>query len=261
MTLIVACLSVVSAQQTETRSGATAGSELSTSASRAISIQSGTRLEAELLSTVDVRKAAVGDGVVLKTKEAIKSKGRTVVNKGAKLVGRITEVTRKTNSNAHSSVSILFDTLQNGTLTYPISATISSITNSRARLADEEFRAQSDTQTSSNARSSGGGGLVGGVTSTVGSTVNSSTTAVGTVLNTTTAATNSVVNATGNVAGSSTGAVSDSLRGIQISESANASASGTSVLSLAGKDLRLEKGTSFTLVLNQSAKTEISKQP
>jgi hypothetical protein len=70
-----------------------------------------------------------------------------------------------------------------------------------------------------------------------------------------------VVNATGNVAGSSTGAVSDSLRGIQISESANASASGTSVLSLAGKDLRLEKGTSFTLVLNQSAKTEISKQP
>jgi hypothetical protein len=43
------------------------------------------------------------------------------------------------------------------------------------------------------------------------------------------------------------------LGGIQISQSSSASVEGSSVLSLQGQNLRLEKGTNFNLVLTQSA--------
>jgi hypothetical protein len=265
--LILACFTVAEAQQAETRTGTTAGSQASASANKNVDIQSGTHIRGELQKTLDVRKAAVGDRVVLKTTEAIKSEGRKIVNKGAKLFGHVTEVTRKTNSNTASSISILFDSMQDGSLAFPITATISSITRGKnnARFEDDSlFRSESDARAASNssrATASSTGGLVGGVTSTVGSAVNSSTATVGTVVGATTGAATSAVNVTGNAVGTSTAAVSGSLGRIQISESSSTAAEGSSVLSLTGDNLRLEKGTTFNLVISQSANVGASKQP
>jgi hypothetical protein len=63
----------------------------------------------------------------------------------------------------------------------------------------------------------------------------------------------STINTSGSAAGGATSAVGRSLGRIQISESADASASGGSVLSLRGENLRVEKGTTFILVMTQAA--------
>ncbi len=264
--LLVTCVIPLSAQQAENQTTAAAAASTETSAAaKNLQIQSGTQLSGELQKTIDVRKAKVGDPVVLKTTKAIKSEGRKIVHKGAKLHGQVTEVTQKTKSNAASSISILFDRLEDGSLSIPITATISSITKVHSNTTNG-FRSESEAQSASGASmqsapASGRGGLVGGVTNTVGGAVNSSTGTVGNVVGGATSTTGSVVGTTGDVVGSSTAGLSGSLSKIQISESSSTSASGTSILSLTGENLRVEKGATFNLVVTQSTSAEISRQP
>jgi len=58
----------------------------------------------------------VGDEVVLKTTQAIKSEGRTVVGRGARLIGHVTEVEQKTKANGQSRIGLIFDRLEKGSL-------------------------------------------------------------------------------------------------------------------------------------------------
>jgi hypothetical protein len=76
-TLIFAACAVAPAQTSRANAGAR--SRTSARAGDALQIDSGTRLAAQLQQTLDVRRARVGDEVVLKTAEAIRSQGRTVV--------------------------------------------------------------------------------------------------------------------------------------------------------------------------------------
>ena len=261
--LSLACAIGASAQKAETRATGDATSQTSAGVNgggKSINLASGTRLSGELQNAVDVRKARVGDQVVLKTTQAIKSGGRTVVGKGAKLIGRVTEVAQKTKGESQSRVGILFDRLEQGALAVPISATISSITNGSAnvRRNDEDVfgtSASSSARSSSSAGASGGGGLLGGT----GGVLNTTTSTVGNVVGGTTAAVGSTVNSTTNVAGSTVAGVGGALGRIQISESSSTSVEGSSVLSLQGGNLRLEKGTNFNLVLTQSASAGTSK--
>ncbi len=210
-------------------------------------LESGTSLDAKLLSTLDVKKAEVGDEVVLKTTKTIKQNGEVVVPKGTKLIGRITEVQRKTKENATSKVSMVFEKLQNKDLSAPLNASIVSITNvaGNARVGDtfgaDTMTSSRSTATANGNGSGGGGGLLGGVNNTVGGVVNTTTNTVGGVTNT-----------VGNTVGGTTNTVGRTVNGIQISQSANASASGSSTLSVQNKDLRLEKGTTFQLQVNES---------
>jgi len=266
--LLVTCAIPLLAQQAQSQTTAVAEAGTETSvAAKNLHIQSGTQLSGELQKTIDVRKAKVGDPVVLKTTKAIKSEGRKIVHKGAKLHGQVTEVTQKTKSNAASSISILFDRLEDGSLSIPITATISSITKAHSSTTnDNRFRSESEPQSASGASmqsapASGRGGLVGGVTNTVGGAVNSPTSTVGNVVGGATTTTGSVVGTSGDVVGSSTAGLSGSLGKIQISESSSTSASGTSVLSLTGDNLRVEKGATFNLIVTQSASAQISRQP
>ncbi len=95
--LLLSGVVVSYAQNTTTHSRVTANGETASSASKAgnnLDIRSGTRLAGELQNTIDVQRASVGDEVMLKTTEAIKSEGRTVVSKGSRLFGRVTEVSQ-----------------------------------------------------------------------------------------------------------------------------------------------------------------------
>lgn len=247
-----------SAQKVDSRASgetATQTSAAMNQAGKSLDLESGTQLSGRLQSTIDVRKAQVGDQVVLKTTKALKSGGRTVVNKGSRLIGHITEVAQRTKSNGASRIGILFDRLEQGALQTPIAATISSITNvgASAHADDNAFggsaSAGGSASTSTRASSGGNAGLLGGV----GGVVNSTTSTVGDVVGATTAAVGSTVNSTTGAVGNTAGGLGRSLGGIQISQSSSASVEGSSVLSLQGGNLRLEKGTNFNLVLTQSA--------
>src|SRR5919205_3370153 len=108
--LALAACAAVSFAQTQTDTRASASAQHSTSVGRdggQLDIASGTRLTGELQSALDVSRARVGDRVVLKTTEAVKQNGQTVLKKGSQLVGRVTDVRR----GAESSVTLLFDTV------------------------------------------------------------------------------------------------------------------------------------------------------
>ncbi|MCA1817914.1 MAG: hypothetical protein LC746_16260 [Acidobacteria bacterium] len=246
--LVVLACAAAPAQTTRTRGGATASGTTTAQRGDALEIASGTQLAAQLEQTLDVRKAHVGDRVVLKTTEAIKQNGQTVVKKGSRLVGRVTEVRQRAQGSAASSIGLVFDRLESGSLVTPITATITSVTQARAqtRAGDDNAGAMSDARTTSSARTSGGsssgGGLLGGVTGTVGRVVDTTTNAAGTVVDTTTGAVGGVANGVGST-----------VSGLRITQSTSADVSGGSTLSLTGGSLRLEKNTTFHLVLNQSS--------
>ncbi|MGH9966206.1 MAG: hypothetical protein ACREBG_00015 [Pyrinomonadaceae bacterium] len=264
LSLTMTCTLTAYSQQTRTSSrtqGSSNSSLSATQAGRSIDIQSGTRLAAELQNTVDVRRAKVGDQVILKTTKAIKSEGRTVVDKGARLIGHVTEVEQKTKANGASRIGIVFDRLENGSLEVPISATISSITrgSADARVSDDDLfstNASASSTTSTRSTSTApGGGVLGGVANTAGGVVNTT----GNVVGSTTSSVGATVDSTTAVAGGNASGLGRSLGRIQVSESSSTTADGGALLTLRGEDLRLEKGTRFNLVVNQSASMSTSK--
>lgn len=256
---LLAALTISASAFAQTESGVRARGESNSRASVAsdkgqLNVASGTRIAAELQNSLDAGRARVGDRVVLKTKKAIKANGETVVKKGAKLYGHVAGVQKKAKGSAGSSVTILFDRLESGSLSTPISLTVDSITQaaSRARLSggDDEVgaRASSRGRADASARGNGGGngnssgGLLGGVTGAVGNTVGGVATATGDVVGSTTETVGGTVRGAGST-----------LSGIRITQSGGASAEGGSTLSLAGGNLRLERGITFHLTVTESA--------
>lgn len=211
-------------------------------ASKTLLLEAGATLEAQLQKTLDVKNAEVGDAVVLKVSKEVKQGNEVIIPKGAKLIGRITEVQEKTKNNATSKLGVVFDRIEGKNLNAPISASIVSVTQAatNATVGDVFTSDVSGTSSSTGSvsNSNSGGGLLGGVTNSVGSVVNTTTSAVGTVTNT---------------AGQTLGAASQTLgrtvSGIQISQSAEALTTGSTTLSAANKNLRLEKGATFRLQL------------
>jgi hypothetical protein len=264
ISLAMAMTGVALAQTAETR-GRTSASN-ATSASKQgqqMNLQSGTQLAAQLESTLDARHAKLGDRVLLKTTQAVRQDGEVVVPKGSRLIGHVTDVQQRTRSDNESVIGIAFDRLQKGSMDVPIAATIVSITQAHARTqssaSDDMFGSQT---TSSSSRSStsassgqrgGGGGLLGGVGNTVGGTLNTTTSTVGNVAGGATTPVGSTVGATTNATANTAGNVGGALRGLQITQSSNASAQGGSTLSLTGGNLRLESGTTFNVSISSAA--------
>lgn len=212
-----------------------------------INLMSGASLEAELQKTVDVNNAKVGDEIMLKVTKSIKQSGEVVIPKGSTRMGRVTEVQRKTKQNPQSRLGMVFDRIQGKNLSAPFSASVVSITNAAANVGPGESLISSDVSGSSQTSgSASGGGLLGGVGSTVGGLVNTTTQTAGTVTNT-----------AAQTAATATGTVGRTINGIHISNSANASADTSTTLSSLNKNVRVEKGATFNLrVSNQADRQE-----
>jgi hypothetical protein len=75
----------------------------------AVTLPSGTAVNAELNSSVDSKKAKVGDRVEAHTTEEIKYAGKIIVPKGAKLEGHVTEATARSKGDSGSTLAIQFD--------------------------------------------------------------------------------------------------------------------------------------------------------
>ena len=207
---------------------------------RSVVLSSGTSIDAELQKTLDVRQLEIGDEVILKTRQSIKQNGEVVVPKGTKLIGRVTDLKRKTKESAESRVGIIFDRLQGKELSMPLNATLVSITNvAAAASVDDSLMTDvsgSSSTTASSSRPASGGGLLGGVTNTVGGVVNTTTQTVGTVTNT-----------AGQTVGSTTGSLGRALNGIRIQSETSASAGSSATLSSPNHNVRVEKGATFHL--------------
>jgi hypothetical protein len=204
---------------------------------RQVTLASGTSISAVLQKTLDVNNARVGDQISLKTTQSIRQNGEVVVPKGSTLIGRVTEVQRRTKENAQSRIGMVFEKIEGKQISMPLSATIVSITNVAAGASASDSlmtNAGGSSQTTGSTSSTSGGGLLGGVTNTVGGLVGTTTQTVGTV-----------ANSGGQTLGTTTGAVGRGLSGLQISASASGSASSSTTLSSANKNLRVEKGATF----------------
>lgn len=234
-----------------TAASGSASNKSSLSSNKGVMLGSGTAVSGELQNTLDVRKARVGDPVLLKTTRAIKQNGETIVPKGSSLIGHVTEVSQKTKSNGSSRLGMVFDRVEGKNLSAPISASIMSITNAGGgadlgSTADADVFGSSTTSArASGGSSSGGGGLLGGVTNTAGSVLNNTTNTVG-----------DVTNSVGQTVGNTTGTLGRTVNGIQISNSVSGSVQTGTTLSAAGKDIRLEKGATMQLQLNSAGRVQ-----
>lgn len=214
-----------------------------------LSIDSGTRIEGQLQSSVDVKKSRVGDQVVLKTTKDLKQDGQTIVPKGSKLLGRVTEVTRKSKENGSSKLGMIFDRVEGKNLSAPISASIVSVTNAVANaglgsnMADADVFGSSSSSTRTTGGGTSGGGLLGSATGTAGNVLNATTQTVGGVTNTAVS-----------TVGGTTSTLGNTVKGIQISNSASASAQSSGTLSANNENIRLEKGTTIGLQINGSGR-------
>jgi len=231
----------------------------SAAANGRLGIESGTNIEAELQSTVDVKKARVGDQVILKTTKAVKRGGQTVVPKGTSLIGRVTEVQEKTKENAASRIGLIFERAQNKDLSAPINASIVSITSSQtnASLGDTIDTGVTGSSASSGRVGSGtggstGAGLLGGVTNTVGGVTNGAAQTVGGVANTAGQAIGGVTETASRTVGGAAGSARQTISGINISPSANGTVQNSTTLSSPNKNIKLDKGVMFQLRFNEN---------
>jgi hypothetical protein len=222
---------------------------------RRLSLGSGARVEGQLQKTVDVRKARVGDEVVLKLTKELRQNGEVIVPKGAKLLGRVTEVQQNTSQTGGSRLGLLFDKIEGKNLSLPVSASIISVNQvagsiRAAESAEADVFGSSTAAASTRGGGSTGGGLVGGVGSTIGGVTNTA----GGVLGTTTKTVGGVVNVADSTAGSVVGGVHGTANGLRISNSLEGSARSESTLSASKRDIRLEQGAVVQLLVSSSVR-------
>jgi hypothetical protein len=72
-------------------------------------LPNGTALNVELNTSIDSKKAKVGDKVEAHTTEVLKNGSETLIPRGTKLIGHITAATARTKGDADSSLAIQFD--------------------------------------------------------------------------------------------------------------------------------------------------------
>lgn len=242
--------------QSSAQSQAKSGAEAQKSGDSA-AIRSGTKINAELESALDTRTAKPGDQVAARATKDVKQSGRTVIHKGDRLLGRVTEVQSAASADAGSRLAVTFDRLVHGETTTHLNAVVRSIVSTPSQeraqreqmMRDEPMAAPRPTPARSapSGSASGGGSVVGGATSAVGSTVGGATSAVGSSVG---GAGGTVGAATRSTVGAATGAdLSTPIQAIRIQSNAQGeNQTGlASALSTRRGDLRLESGTRLQL--------------
>src|SRR5713101_5637359 len=149
------CMSAAAQSQTGAQAGAQSGSQASVqagqtqaqasgnaSASTSASAQNGqvngslatgSAFNAALSSPIDSKKCKPGDEVTARTTEAAKSEGKTVIPKGSKLVGHVTQASARAKGESESTLGIMFDKaiLKNGQ-EIPLNAGIQAIASAES---------------------------------------------------------------------------------------------------------------------------------
>jgi len=268
-------------RQAQTSGNASASTSASAQNGQAnAALASGTAFNAALSSPIDSKKCKPGDPVNAHSTEAVKSEGKTVIPKGSKLVGHVTQASARGKGESESSLGIVFDKaiLKNGQ-EIPLNAGILAIASaeSSASAAGSDMDAMGGMGASAaGSGMAGGRGALGGVASTTGGAAGAVTNTAANVGGVAGGTVNSAANAGGNIAGASKGAVGGlntagqltsnsqgvfGLNGLNLS-AAGSNATEGSVITSAGKNVHLESGTRMLLVSQaQAGEQGTSKQP
>src|SRR6266566_4606698 len=102
----------VEAGKTQAQASANASTSTSASAQNGqanAALAGGTAFNAALSSPIDSKKCKPGDQVTAHTTEAAKSEGKTVIPKGSKLVGHVTQASARAKGESESALGIVFD--------------------------------------------------------------------------------------------------------------------------------------------------------
>ncbi|HEV2197869.1 MAG TPA: hypothetical protein VGR55_19960 [Candidatus Acidoferrum sp.] len=266
----------VQAGKTQAQAGASSSTSAGATAQNGqanAGLASGTTFNAELSSPLDSKKCKPGNAVNGRTTEAVKSEGKTIIPRGSKLVGHVTQASARAKGEAESSLGIVFNKviLRNGE-EIPLSVAIQALAS--AQSSASAAGAEMDTMGALNGSAGGSGmaggrGGLGGVTSAAGGAVGTVTNTAANVGGAAGGAVNSTANAAGNVAGASKGAVGGlnaagqltsnsqgvfGLNGMNLDAAASNATQGT-VITSAGKDLHLDSGTRMLLVTQAQAST------
>jgi hypothetical protein len=242
------------------------------------SLASGSAFNAALSSPIDSKKCKPGDPVNAKTTEAAKSDGKTVIPKGSKLVGHVTQASARSKGESESELGIAFDKaiLKNGQ-EIPLNVTIQALAS--AENSTPVAGADLDTMGSAGAAAgsgmSGGRGALGGVASTAGGATGTVTNTAANVGGEAGGAVHSTANAAGSVRGASHGAVGGlnaagqltsnsqgvfGLNGLNLNAVASNATKG-SVITSAGKNVHLDGGTRMLLVSSAQAGSQGETKP
>src|SRR3981189_2266253 len=259
----------VEAGQTQGQASGNASASTSASAQNGQangSLASGTAINAALSSPVDSKKCKPGDPVNAHSTEAVKSEGKTVIPKGAKLVGHVTQASARAKGESESALGIVFDkaVLKKGQ-EIPLSVGIQALAaaQSSASAAGSDIDTMGGMGASAaGSGAAGGRGALGGVTPAAGGAGGAGTNTAANVGGAAGGAVNSAAGAGGSIAGTSKGAVgrlnaagqltSNSqgvfgLNGLNLNAAASNATQG-SVITSAGKNVHLESGTRMLLV-------------
>ena len=274
----------VQAGQTQAQASANASASTSASAQKGQangSLASGTAFNAELSSPIDSKKCKPGDAVNARATEAVKSEGKTVIPKGVKLVGHVTQASARAKGESESALGIVFDKaiLKNGE-EIPLSVGIQALAaaQSSASSAGSDLDAFGGAGASTaGSGAAGGRGALGGVTPAAGGAVGAVTNTAANVGGAAGGAVNSAAGAGGSIVGASKGAVGGlnaagqltsnsqgvfGLNGLNLNAAASNATHG-SVITSAGKNVHLDSGTRMLLVSQAQAGSQggEAKQP
>src|SRR5579884_1553435 len=228
---------------------------------RSLQIASGTKISAELLTTLDARHARPGQRVIARVTEDVKQDGRTVIRRGSRLIGHVVRAEASSKASAGSTLEVAFDRVVMGKTTADLNAVMTSIISIPGQAA-ESFPEPGPTAPAAPApgpAASGGrptGGLVGGAVGAVGATVDST-------LNTAGGLAQSGGAVTGAAGTSATLNAASRLAGIEVRPSVEASAGArnSTVLSTRRGNLHLDSGTRIELqVVGQASATRQPSQ-
>ncbi|HWY09176.1 MAG TPA: hypothetical protein VNY24_20105, partial [Candidatus Acidoferrales bacterium] len=242
------------------------------------SLGSGAAINAELSAPVDSKKAKPGDPVAAHTTEPAKSNGKTVIPKGAKLVGHVTQASARAKGDSESALGIVFDKaiLKNGQ-EMPLNVAIQALASGQSAVA---ANAGDDMAAMGGAGGSAmgsdramSGGALGGVTSTTGGAAGTVTNTAAGAGNMAGGAVNSTAHSAANTAAAGQGAMGGlnaagqltsgsrgvfGLQGVNLSSATTSAAQG-SVITSAGKNVQLASGTQMLLVTQAAGAAETPK--
>jgi hypothetical protein len=256
---------------TADRSGASAQGSAAGAAQaddRSANLASGSSVNAVLTKPVDSGRNKPGDPVSAHTTQPAKTEGGTSIPKGSTLIGHVSDARAAADSQAGSSMGIVFDKavtrdgreipLRN----VGIQAVAAPETSAESTAGDAGAM-----MGPSGGAGSRGGGLLGRTTGAVGGTVGSgmgTTRGVGSLAGSATGALQAGpgamggLDAAGMLSGSSTGVFG--LRGLSLSGGAADAATG-SVMTSTGKSVHLDQGTRFLLSSQAAASSQGGTAP
>ena len=253
----------------QTSSSSSASSSASANSRQAnAGLASGSTFNAALTSPVDSKKCRPGDPVHARTTEPAKSDGKTVLPRGTKLVGHVTQASSRANGDSESALGITFDRaiLKDGE-EVPLNVAVQAIASAQSVASSNDL----DTMGAAGggvagsgmaSGRSGGGGLVSTAGGAVGAVTNAASSVggvAGGVDSTLSSATGVAaasqgavggLNAAGQLASNSRGVFG--MNGLNLTSAAASDAQG-SVITSPGKNVHLDSGTRMLMVTQNSA--------